>query len=604
MFDLEAKRGALRLSDSAGDLEALQVELDALDPTAWRPLAHGEGWSRIQLLEPDGRGGLIERPALRGCPTMRALAERFGARVMALTLARLAPGGGVAEHRDLSGGLSLGVVRLHVPLRTDPAVEFVVAGERVTMVEGEIWHLDTTYPHRVVNRSQRDRVHLILDLEAGASTRALLPEPDLRDYLHRAGFAAICVGKGLELAVCEPAAAVDRALRFVKLRVLGQAVLTFDDAPAQAEPAPEPTPEPTPEPSSALPERVPAMFACPECRSTQLERATDLRSRPRVPWAGAVGLRCRGCAREYPYVNGVWVLWSDELAELIAAGEPDLTAPAVGEGLDPRAVKQANYAVYERMSAAYGEHADDSVPYLEQLLLLKAHAGALLDRSPRPGHERALVDVGCAGGFALDVGSFGFTVRIGVDISLRNLEQVAAAGHLAVLADAERLPFAEASVDLVTCFAAMHHFPDAAGFMASAHACLRPDGVLLTSADPSRANMDMGPLARLAWDLRKPVYRRLARISDRFYLHADADTQALNDLAEVHRTGGGFDPDELRGLLGHAGFTDIEVFLGVDRSKSRRFGRPRWQEFVLGGLSGRNPLRRENFVSLTTLSRR
>lgn len=586
-------RGALRLHGFEWPLARLQAELDAIDEADWKPLPRGRGWTSVQLIEPDGRGGERRHQVLDTCPAMQALAESFGARVMALTLARLAPGGGVHEHRDISGGLSMGVIRLHVPLRTDPGVQFVVDGARVIMREGQTWQLDTTYRHRVANLGSVHRVHLILDLALTPELRELLPKPDLRDHLHRVEFAAVCVGKGLQLGLTQPRELADRALRFARLRVLGQAVMTFEDEPTTASPS---------APTIARPSAAPVYFACPECRGAQLDLRDDLTARPSVPWAGRFGLRCRDCAREFPWVDGVWVLWSDELASLIAAGEPDSSTHSEP---DPRAVKQANYAIYQQVSEAYGEHADASVDYVDQLSLLKAHAReTAANPEDDPLRPRLLVDVGCASGFSLDVGSAGFAERVGVDISLANLKQVAARGHVAVLADAERLPFAAGSVDLLTCFAAMHHFPSCEAFLRSASASLRPGGVLLTSADPSADNMYMGPLARAAWQLRKPVYRQLARVSDRFYLHADTHTQALNDLAEHHRTRGGFEPGHLRAMLHAAGLGQLELFHGVDRRGRQRWGKPSWQEFVLKSLSGRNPLLRRNFVSLTSLSRK
>jgi hypothetical protein len=59
----------------------------------------------------------------------------------------------------------------------------------------------------------------------------------------------------------------------------------------------------------------------------------------------------------------------------------------------------------------------------------------------------------------------------------------------------------------------------------------------------------------------------------------------------------------LRDLLRAAGLREIEIFLGADRRGRQRWSVPSWQEAVLKGLSGRNPLARNNIVSLTTLSR-
>jgi ubiquinone/menaquinone biosynthesis C-methylase UbiE len=44
------------------------------------------------------------------------------------------------------------------------------------------------------------------------------------------------------------------------------------------------------------------------------------------------------------------------------------------------------------------------------------------------------------------------------------------------LADAEQLPFADATFDLVTCRIAPHHFPDIAAFVGEAHRVLAPGG--------------------------------------------------------------------------------------------------------------------------------
>lgn len=61
-----------------------------------------------------------------------------------------------------------------------------------------------------------------------------------------------------------------------------------------------------------------------------------------------------------------------------------------------------------------------------------------------------------------------------------------------VLAAAGSLPFADGSVDLVTCRTAAHHFADVPGWLAESHRVLAPDGVLaiadtIAPADPQTA---------------------------------------------------------------------------------------------------------------------
>jgi hypothetical protein len=54
--------------------------------------------------------------------------------------------------------------RVHIPLVTNPGVEFIVNGQPKFLPEGEIWEINNIDQHEVHNRSDAYRVHLILDL--------------------------------------------------------------------------------------------------------------------------------------------------------------------------------------------------------------------------------------------------------------------------------------------------------------------------------------------------------------------------------------------------------------------------------------------------------
>jgi len=337
----------------------------------------------------------------------------------------------------------------------------------------------------------------------------------------------------------------------------------------------------------------PDFLACPECRSADLTWATDL-TPERAPFDVADGLRCGGCDRAFPHVGGVWVMWSDEAKAV--------QFDAVGEDADlSLQVKAANIHIYDDVSNAYEEHADGLISYREQLLFLKAIAA---DYASAQSGRRVMIDVGCGPGVGLEAGATLFDDVVGVDISLANLLAVAEQGYIAVLGDAEKLPFKTDSIDVVGCFAAMHHFPNAEGFIRSGHDCLRPGGALVTGCDPSKSSMTFGPVAKMVWDLRKPVYRVLATRSDRFYLHKDTEQQRINDLAEYARTEGGFAPEDLSEMLNGAGFEDFRVFHGVDPQAQQRFAMPGWRHLVLQSLSFRNPLLRRNWVNLSSVARK
>jgi hypothetical protein len=47
------------------------------------------------------------------------------------------------------------------------------------MQEGECWYLNLSLPHRVVNQSSTDRVHLVIDCKVNAWVSALMTENSL-----------------------------------------------------------------------------------------------------------------------------------------------------------------------------------------------------------------------------------------------------------------------------------------------------------------------------------------------------------------------------------------------------------------------------------------
>jgi quercetin dioxygenase-like cupin family protein len=119
-------------------------------------------------------GDCAPTPVLRECPYIGGILASFTAAKLRVRLMRLAAGGRIARHRDRQYGWDQQVLRLHVPIVTHPDVEFTLADRRVDMRPGELWYLDTTRDHEVVNHSPVDRVHLVIDLVNGPEIRAQL----------------------------------------------------------------------------------------------------------------------------------------------------------------------------------------------------------------------------------------------------------------------------------------------------------------------------------------------------------------------------------------------------------------------------------------------
>lgn len=110
-------------------------------------------------------------------------------------------------------------------------------------------------------------------------------------------------------------------------------------------------------------------------------------------------------------------------------------------------------------------------------------------QAERGGRPFRLLDVGCGTGrlITLLAARDDAEMLVGLDYSPVMAEKLAArigdsphADRLfAVVGDAERLPFADASFDVVTCCNSFHHYPHQAAAIASFHRVLRPGGRLI-----------------------------------------------------------------------------------------------------------------------------
>jgi len=125
-----------------------------------------------------------------------------------------------------------------------------------------------------------------------------------------------------------------------------------------------------------------------------------------------------------------------------------------------------------------------------------------------------------------------------------------------VATEAERLPFEDASFDLVFGHAILHHIPDLEGAFAEFHRVLRHGGTIVFCGEPSRYGDLIAAGPKRAALLAAPVWRRLVGAAKRDYPgEADANGHALEREVDVHA----FSPGDLRRYAVDAGFADARV---------------------------------------------
>jgi ubiquinone/menaquinone biosynthesis C-methylase UbiE len=185
-----------------------------------------------------------------------------------------------------------------------------------------------------------------------------------------------------------------------------------------------------------------------------------------------------------------------------------------------------------------------------------------------PGHYGRALEIGAGTGyFALNLLRSGVVDQAtATDISpgmLRRLEATAKDLGLEVETaevDAEALPFADASFDLVIGHAVLHHLPGLDRAMSEFHRVLVPGGTIAFMGEPSRHGDRLAIVPKWIGGLVEPAWRRAMSASPKSNgAHpappAEHTYGQLDGLVDVHT----FDPADLRALARNAGFTGVRV---------------------------------------------
>lgn len=157
----------------------LKKDLGKFAEAEWTPhfnTQYYEGdWSGIALRATRNAilGGLYPDPVsaddyentlnLTRCDYLPEVLKTFKCDLESARLLRLGAAAKIREHRDYKMSYEDGIARVHVPVLTNPQVEFFLDKKPIKMNEGEVWYLNLNLPHSVINHGAEVRVHLVLD---------------------------------------------------------------------------------------------------------------------------------------------------------------------------------------------------------------------------------------------------------------------------------------------------------------------------------------------------------------------------------------------------------------------------------------------------------
>ncbi len=126
-------------------------------------------------------------------------------------------------------------------------------------------------------------------------------------------------------------------------------------------------------------------------------------------------------------------------------------------------------------------------------------------------------------------------------------------------ADAESLPFPEASFDLVLGHAVLHHLPDLERAFAEFHRVLAPGGRIVFAGEPSSFGDRLAAIPKAGAQRLAPGWRALLRAGAAQPRaapgSADGVDHELERCVDIHA----FSPGDLARLARRAGFADVRV---------------------------------------------
>ena len=182
------------------DHEALAVEVALVSDEVWQ--AHPSafpGNDALLLVSKDGdphddatHGPMRPTPVLAQLPYLRQVLAGLGTVIGRSRLMRIAPESEASPHVD-TAYYWWDRTRVHVPVQTNPGVEFHCGDDQVHMAAGETWIFNTWRRHRVTNPGPLPRIHLVVDTVGTHSFWQMVeqgdasPEAEGRLVPHRLG---------------------------------------------------------------------------------------------------------------------------------------------------------------------------------------------------------------------------------------------------------------------------------------------------------------------------------------------------------------------------------------------------------------------------------
>ena len=144
-------------------------------------------------------------------PELEKVANFFGKKnIVGINYFNLDKDSSLHEHRDMNGNLLFGIIRIHIPIKTNPEAKMIIEGKDYHIPLNSAWALDTSGLHALSNGSLDNRIHLVIDIKKSADTADYFPNLSLAVLIHLFKFIIIVTFKILRDLFTNPSSLIKR----------------------------------------------------------------------------------------------------------------------------------------------------------------------------------------------------------------------------------------------------------------------------------------------------------------------------------------------------------------------------------------------------------
>ena len=203
----------------------IDVEVDAASLLEEFLSVYADRYEKVYAKNDDWKGVTVFSKGsnlnLDEFPELKKLVGNFGEKnIVGITYFNLAADSTLHEHRDMNGNLLFGILRVHVPLKTNDQAFMFIEREKCHLPVGTAWILDTSGLHALANGALGNRIHLVMDIKKGSKTLKHFPKYTASVVLHLLRFFFIVFSKVLRDIFANPKSLIkrfkDKVQEFIK----------------------------------------------------------------------------------------------------------------------------------------------------------------------------------------------------------------------------------------------------------------------------------------------------------------------------------------------------------------------------------------------------